>query len=138
MGIDEKTKKIIVIDDDSDILEYIKQHIERLKFLSEIPSIDLVAHSKNIETYISDKKYDIIITDYKMPDIDGFELTKIIRNGNSPNKMTPIIFISGYISNLEAADAPSPLHNVYFLNKPLVFARFEKLMKMLLSTRISD
>lgn len=40
---------------------------------------------------------DIVMTDWHMPDADGLELLKNIRTSpQSPNKMTPVIFVTGY------------------------------------------
>jgi two-component system chemotaxis response regulator CheY len=43
------------------------------------------------------KQHDIILCDWQMEPVDGIGLTELVRkNPASPNKMTPIILITGY------------------------------------------
>ena len=54
--------------------------------------------SKALEKYAS-KRYDIIFMDGQMPDMDGFEATRRIREAEKNNggeKRTPIIAITAY------------------------------------------
>ena len=41
-------------------------------------------------------KYSLIVSDYKMPNLNGAELATNIRSNDGPNKEVPILFISSY------------------------------------------
>lgn len=45
------------------------------------------------------KKYDLIFLDHFMPDKDGIEVYRDIRNGDSVNKNTPVIMLTGNTSD---------------------------------------
>jgi CheY-like chemotaxis protein len=84
-------KNILVIDDQPEIIEIIEEIVESA-FDCEIDA------EKNASTAIekcNDKKYDLICTDYIMPGMNGGDFVKSLRNGDSVNKNTPIIIITG-------------------------------------------
>ena len=66
---------------------------------------------EGIECYNHKKNFDLVITDIRMPRMDGIEVAQYIRNSDRPD--VPIIGISGYTDdpvNKELFD--------HFLNKP--------------------
>lgn len=48
-------------------------------------------------TLFSNDRFDLLITDYKMPKLDGLELIRRVRQTNSE---VPIILISGFVETL--------------------------------------
>lgn len=60
-----------------------------------------------------DTAIDLLITDYKMPGMSGFELAQLIRQRD---RTLPIILCSGYAENLEAEEIRSL--DIAFLTKP--------------------
>ena len=50
-------------------------------------------------TTIASKKYDLIFVDHFMPDKDGIELYRDLRNGDSINKATPVVMLTGNTSD---------------------------------------
>ena len=67
-------KKILIVDDETDFLEIMTQRIESWGY-EVIPA----SNSKEAMDAFRDKKPDVIILDYLMPDIDGVQLLKKIR-----------------------------------------------------------
>ena len=74
---------------------------------------------------IPKKKYNVILMDVKMPEIDGVEALKRIRGGNSINKQTPIIALT--------ADSSSGIREKYldegfsdYLSKPFEPIKLER------------
>jgi YesN/AraC family two-component response regulator len=63
------------------------------------------------------KKFDLICTDFKMPVMDGLELTEALRRKEGPNQKTAIIFLSGFIPEFKFK--AEIYENVYFLEKPV-------------------
>lgn len=51
---------------------------------------------------IQDKKYDLILMDIQMPNMDGIEVTSYVRNKVNPNQDTPII---AFTANTDKRDA---------------------------------
>lgn len=88
-------------------------------------------HAKNGKEAVEKAKnqpYDFILMDIHMPEMDGFEATAIIRNGNSSNKSIPIYALTADIS----AKDNNGYNNFFngFLLKPL---EIDKLHKALLA-----
>jgi PAS domain S-box-containing protein len=93
----ENTIKILHVDDEDDQLEFLK------KFLLEIDATFII-ESTNSPTQVLDwlsKKYDCIVSDYQMPEIDGISLAKRVREKSK----IPFIIYTGRGSEEVAEDA---------------------------------
>jgi len=90
-------KKILVVDDDDFVLNVIQ------KALDEHPEYDAVCVNDvdNALINLSDKKFDLIITDIVMPGKDGIEFINLVRK---TDQETPVIVISGGASGQKADD----------------------------------
>lgn len=87
---DTSSKRILVVDDSEENIKVIKKSLEHLGFKVVVETDG----KKAIKAFKRDnKKFDIVITDYMMPNIKGFELAKEIKK----IKDIPIILMSGYI-----------------------------------------
>lgn len=80
--------KALIVDDDEDILEIEKKILENAGY--EV--ITANSGKKCIEILKSDKP-DFILMDIMMPEIDGWEVTKIIRE-DEKTKDIPVIFVT--------------------------------------------
>ena len=102
-------RNILVADDDRTIAHLIREIIERRG------STALVAYDGEQALKIFNNfKVDLIITDLKMPHVDGMNLIKTIRESNSD---IPIIVITGYGSDRNYALAQT-YGVTNFLSKP--------------------
>ncbi|TET69515.1 MAG: response regulator [Candidatus Aminicenantes bacterium] len=81
-------KKRILIADDEEIVRILLAEALR----SYDYEIDLVENGVEAMSHIDKKSYDLIITDYMMPKMDGLELTRRIR---SKYPSTPILVVTG-------------------------------------------
>lgn len=80
-------KKILLVDDELDILEFLKYNLEQEKF-----EVLVSSNGKDALKKISHKP-DLIVLDIMMPEMDGFELyQKLMSDKNS--KDIPIIFLT--------------------------------------------
>ncbi len=86
-------KKILVVDDDEDIRDGLKSLLTRQGYLVKVAEGSIEALN-----YIKKEEFPVIITDIKMPDIDGIKLCESIRDLNS---WSVIIALSGYITEYE-------------------------------------
>lgn len=103
-------RKILFIDDEPIILEFAKKQFEMADY--------------NIETYecatlaleaLKNATFDIIISDFNMPNLTGFELVSKIRNDLKLD--TPVVFLTG---NLQLSiDEASRLKIIEIFNKPI-------------------
>ena len=84
---------IAVIDDDVDFLEWLK-----IGLSMEGYNVTTATSGKNGLNLVRDNKIDLIILDIKLPDIDGFEFTKICKQQYSK---IPIIMVTGFFKVAE-------------------------------------
>jgi DNA-binding response OmpR family regulator len=92
-------KTILVVEDDLNISGLIKEIVERKGFRA------VLAHN-GAEAYeeFKNNKFDLLITDLKMPKIDGIDLIKMVRE---KDRALPIVIITGYGSEKNLAIAKS-------------------------------
>lgn len=109
-----KMSKILIADDEEDIL-YLMEN-----FLSiSLKKAQIITAKNGIEAYEMCQKnsFDIICTDQKMPYLSGSEFVNLIRNEEeSPNYLTPILFITSYID--DAKKSIKFQENIFYLTKP--------------------
>lgn len=79
--------KILVVDDESRMRKLVKDFLKKKDF--EV--IEAADGEEALDIFFGDQDIDLVICDVMMPKIDGFELTKIIRESGS---MLPIIMLT--------------------------------------------
>ncbi|WP_207532893.1 hybrid sensor histidine kinase/response regulator [Desertivirga arenae] len=80
-------RKVLVVDDNETNLKILRLQMEQWKLLPELaPSAE---HALGLLS--SGKKYDLVVTDMQMPEMDGVDLSKLIKK-NYPS--LPIILLS--------------------------------------------
>lgn len=101
--------KILVVDDDSNIRELIRQELEEEGFLiiEAADGVEAIAKAK-------EKKPDLIILDVMMPKIDGYDTAAVLKNDSQTSKI-PIIILS----ILEDRERGYRLGIDSYLHKPL-------------------
>lgn len=104
----DMTKRILIVDDDESMLNLLNRLL-RKKY-----EVVLSTSAKEAIRNINKQKIDLLITDLKMPEIDGIELIREIREMN-PKIGIVMLTASGDIdSYLEAMD----LGTFEYLTKP--------------------
>ena len=102
-------EKILIVDDEPGVVEIISEILE-----VEGYRIEATTDPKEGLKFIEKTNYNLIITDLKMPEVDGIEITKAAKN---KNKETDVIVITGYASLESAISALR--QNVYdYILKP--------------------
>jgi DNA-binding NtrC family response regulator len=104
--------RVIVVDDDTNVLDLMqfhlrKQGIETMTAQSGEEGLNLIANHE----------FDVVLTDLRLPDIDGIELVRRFKK-ESPD--TEIIVITGYSSVTKAVEA-TKAGAFYFVEKPVNF-----------------
>ena len=105
-------KRILFVDDDIDLLQLYKKTF-RLKYRDVIA--DFEYSPADAIKKLDKKKYNIIVTDYKMPAINGGMLLNIVKE-KRPDIIR--IILTAYIDEALKSDYNDPF--CYFLKKPIV------------------
>ena len=110
--------KVMVADDDQDACVHTSLLLDKMGITTDWVLTGAEAVSRTLEAHNSGKDYDVCFIDWKMPDIDGIETTRRIREFVGPE--TLIIIITAYDwESIE--DMARKAGADYFLSKP-VFA----------------
>ncbi len=81
-------KKVLVVDDYLAVRKTIKELVQTLGLVPAEAENGLKA-----QELLKENKYDLVITDLVMPEMDGFELTEAIKN-DPALRPTPVVIIS--------------------------------------------
>lgn len=108
--VKKKTKGLFyIVDDEQSILEILSDILSDLDF-----GVTTFNNANDLINSITEDAPDVILSDIKMPEMNGVEMLHRLRDEGID---TPIIFISGYISKEIMLDALS--HGAYgFIEKP--------------------
>lgn len=106
--------RILISEDEPAIREAFKEFIQ-----TEYPDsiVDCCEDGLEAFSFAHNFQYDLIITDYKIPRLNGIEFLKGIREMESKNKTTKVIFCSGYVPEFEKQI--TNLEDILILSKPV-------------------
>ncbi len=99
-------KRILIIDDDKAVRELLREFLRQNGFKAYC-----VNNGISVLNLLKKEHFDIIITDYYMPEMNGIELTKIVRS------QYPHILIIGISGNCDGKDFLTAGADA-FLSKP--------------------
>ncbi len=130
-------KTVLVVDDSPDTLELLRRNLEMKGYI-----VSQAASVTEALSVLRRKKINLVITDYKMPDMNGFTLIKKIR---SEYPEMEVIMVTGYGSIKGAVDAVKAGAEEY-ITKPFTDSElleavdrvFEKLKKRMLENGHSN
>ena len=121
--------RIMIVDDESDILSVIKRGLES----KDDFMVDTFSKADEaIENFQNHPPnyYDLVITDIRMPKVNGFELYRRIKDTN-PNMK--IAFITAFEINKEEFSKVIPSVNVtHFISKPVSISKLREKIKSIL------
>lgn len=81
-AIKEKNKRILAVDDEEDVLEFLKIYLESLGW--EVTTISSTAEAFK---ELDERSYFLVLTDIAMPDMDGYEFISKVKEKNIPSQM---------------------------------------------------
>jgi len=118
-----RNKKILIVDDDVMQLSLMKE------IFSNYPvKVTTLVDATKVKNLLEYEHFDLVLSDIQMPNIDGFELVRIIRNNNNKKVSSiPVIALSGK-RNLNPEDFTSKGFTA-FHSKPLKLEELLLLMK---------
>ncbi|AIF84386.1 response regulator with CheY-like receiver, AAA-type ATPase, and DNA-binding domains [Candidatus Nitrososphaera evergladensis SR1] len=118
------TKSILIVDDEKDILTVIEQMLQELNIIVD----SFTNPKKALEWFQTNPtKYDLIISDFRMPQMSGLDFIHGIRQLNSA---VNIVVMSAFDPSKEEIDsAKSQLRVSEIITKPFNLAQFLDLIK---------
>jgi DNA-binding NtrC family response regulator len=106
----------MVVDDERDILSIVKRGLESKNRFKVETFIDAESALESLKEN-SDNYYDLVLTDIRMPKINGFELYRRIKE-STPNMK--IVFITAFEINKDEFSKVIPSVDVIdFISKPV-------------------
>ena len=109
----------MVVDDERDILSILKRGLESKNRFKVETFMDAESALESLKEN-SDDYYDLVLTDIRMPKINGFELYRRIRESNPHMK---VVFITAFEINKDEFSKVIPSVDVIdFISKPVSMA----------------
>lgn len=115
------SKRVLIVDDEPYVTMTLASILEKL---GDAYVIDTTNTSSDVLPRLAQADYALMITDYKMPGIDGIDLAKAVRN-TSPH--TRIILMTAYGSSA-LTETVRPLHLDGYLSKPFTVAQIREMV----------
>lgn len=104
------TERILVVDDEPNMLRLLKTILtDRTGY-----EVDTTNNPLEVSRMLQEKAYDLVISDLKMPLVDGIDLIEIIRKIDAK---LPIVIITAY-GTLETAEEAVQKGAYDFITKP--------------------
>ena len=104
--------KLLVVEDDLASLELMAEVFTSLK-----AEVRPVSDSEKAVGMVNQEKFDGIFLDLEMPNLNGFDLARLVRKSSS-NKSTPIIIVTGRDERQTMQEAFA-IGATFFLQKPV-------------------
>ncbi|MGN1230081.1 MAG: hybrid sensor histidine kinase/response regulator, partial [Prevotella sp.] len=88
-----KNLRVIAVDDDKVILNLIKKQMEYVGV-----HCDICKNPSEMVELLREEHYDLLLTDIRMPGMNGYELLELLRNSNVGNsKEIPVLVITAHV-----------------------------------------
>ena len=91
--------RVLLVDDSRLARNHIKRVLNNLGLLKVTEAVD----GSEAITLLKDNMYDLVVTDYNMPEVDGKELTKYIRNESEQSHL-PILMVTSESNDTHLAN----------------------------------
>jgi CheY-like chemotaxis protein len=123
-----RPKRILIVDDESTLVFFLKQGLQE----SGIPClVDNAASGEEALTKLTYNRYDVLVTDLKMPGITGFTLLEVAR---SLHPDISVILMTAFGSP-EVQDEAKRLKVDGYLTKPFPTAQLQSIVSNVLTTK---
>ncbi len=125
---DQRGKAILLLDDDGTSLQRMQVLLERrgYRVIAEQDSRNALALMQN-----GTHPIDLVITDYRMPNMDGLEFSRALKR-SSPE--TPLILITAH-SDIESYLKAADIGVREYINKPIIANELLRIVSIMLERR---
>lgn len=103
--------RVLVVEDEAALVRILRRTLER-KFSVEV---DSAPDGQQGLACATDTPYDLILSDIRMPQMDGISMLERIREGGGPNRSTPVVLLTGHH---EEGKAAAEALDARFMGKP--------------------
>ena len=104
-------KSILVVEDDPAVAQALSLLLSCLRH-----QVETVGDAERaIARYDDGRRFDLVITDFAMPGIDGLELARLIKE-RTPQK--PVVLVTGYLESVYGTEKARLQHIDAMLGKP--------------------
>ncbi len=118
----EERKRILLVDDDSQVLFVLQAALRRMNMPCDV---ETAQNGREAYRFVEAFPLDLLITDIRLPGIDGITLTDLVR---SRTPRMPIIWITAYGCHGLAEDA-GRLRVFRCLEKPVEVDEFRQIVQ---------
>ena len=122
---DTHSKNILITDDEDVLRELISNELKAKGYRCVS-----LASKKDAYAWCLQHHPDLVITDIRSPDMDGFQLLRLLKS-NAGTKTVPIVFLTGYADEKNASLAKE-LGAAEFLPKPCKLSEFQSVVERLI------
>ena len=124
--------RILMVDDDSDILDLYQEFVNSFSAQNRI-TMEILLAKDGFEALeiLKNEKIDLVVTDLKMPRMDGYDLIKATR-ALPTNDDSSFILVTGMIKQVESLIQEEEMDSVYVVEKPINNKKFQRLLKLYL------
>lgn len=119
--------KILVVDDEEQLVQLLARQLERLSHTTYMAN----SAKEALDILQQDKAIDVLVTDFKMPEINGVEL---IAKAMKIDPRIQGIIVTGYLDD-EIADNAMQAGAVRCFEKPLDVVQLEKAIENCMQNR---
>ena len=123
------TKRILVCDDDTGVVSFLTFFLNKEGF----GEVDVASCAKDALEKVAKERYDLVLLDIRLPDMDGMQVLARIKEINSG---IDVIMITGY-PEMETAERSVKLGAYDYIVKPfdIHYMRLAVLTKLLLNAK---
>ncbi len=127
-----KRQKVLIVDDITKNIQLVANFLKQAGY-----EINFAISGKTALKHIEKEKFDLILLDIMMPEMDGFEVCKILKS-NDETKDIPIIFLTAK-TDIESITKAFKLGGIDYITKPFnkaeLLARVTTHLKLQLQKR---
>jgi CheY-like chemotaxis protein len=121
--------RILVVEDDIDVSRVVAQMLEHLGYRSV-----QCGHAQEALEHIRSQKFDLVLIDYRMPDMTGVDLILMLRQDNCH---VPVIVMTGY-SATEDRISSEKLQVCAVLRKPITVSQLATVVSESLGGKVKE
>lgn len=130
MNIDPSQVRVLIVDDNAIARDMLEAAVYSMGFITETAHSGQDALDKLEHTDSDEPPYDLILLDWKMPEMDGVETARKIRDLSAYTRTPTVFMVSAYGVD-EVADELAKIGVVTFLPKPINTSHlFDKIIEM--------
>jgi two-component system, OmpR family, response regulator len=124
VSILETSVRVLVVEDDRSVAEVVRRGLEHSGF-----AVDVTPSGRDSLWYSSEFRYDVLVLDLNLPDIDGLEVCRELREKGSPTPMLMLSSRQGVADRVQGLDVGADDYLAKPFALPEVVARVRALAR---------